>query len=201
MLARHKRNAHGEQMSLLPLPYLSPMDCIPPSSVFCSLYLTMLSEPQNVTGKLQRWPCRSQIIGLHFESIGRRWTDRCASETTTGGRIDPPASAQAYDRSLRQSFELDVVALQHGPKHSSRCLAAVRPTAAGPGGIVIMLPAAPTYTWDHDSDDNTPEVPCLAFDEWDPYKAIQHPQGFDVQIGRGADADCSVDFGGQPQRN
>ena len=66
------------------------------------------------------------------------------------------------------------------------------------GGIVVMLPATPTYTWDHDGLSATPEVPYLAFDEWDPDKAIDHPQGFDVQLGGHADADCSVDFGGQP---
>ena len=68
------------------------------------------------------------------------------------------------------------------------------------GGIVVMLPALPTYTWNHDGDNNTPQVPYLAYDEWDT-DVVQHPQGFDVQIGASADADCSVDFGGQPQRN
>ena len=47
---------------------------------------------------------------------------------------------------------------------------------------------------------NTAEVPYLAYEEWDT-DAVQHPQGFDVQIGGHADADCPVDFGGQPQRN
>ena len=69
------------------------------------------------------------------------------------------------------------------------------------GGIVLMVPATPTYTWDHDSDSNTPQVPYLAFDEWDLDRVFQHPQGFDAQMGGHADADCSVDFGGQPQRN
>ena len=68
------------------------------------------------------------------------------------------------------------------------------------GGIVVMLPANQTYTWDHDGLSGTPEVPYLAFDEWDT-DVVQHPHGFDVQIGGRSDADCSVDFGGQPQRN
>ena len=68
------------------------------------------------------------------------------------------------------------------------------------GGIVVMLPALPVYTWDHDGISSTPQVPYLAYDEWDT-DVVQHPQGFDVQIGASADADCTVDFGGQPQRN
>ena len=54
--------------------------------------------------------------------------------------------------------------------------------------------------YDSDDDGDTPEVPYLAYEEWDT-DVVQHPQGFDVQIGATGDADCSVDFGGQPQRN
>ena len=70
------------------------------------------------------------------------------------------------------------------------------------GGIVIMLKALDPddYTWNHDAISATPEVPYLAYEEWDT-AVVEHPQGFDVQIGGPADADCSADFGGPPQPN
>ena len=61
---------------------------------------------------------RSQIVGPHFESICRRWTDRYASESTTGSRANRSASVQVHDGSVRQSFELDVVALRHRPQEA-----------------------------------------------------------------------------------
>lgn len=54
---------------------------------------------------------RSQIVGPHFESMCRQWTDRYASEVTLGGAAGPSASLQVNDRREQQSFELDVVAL------------------------------------------------------------------------------------------
>ena len=57
---------------------------------------------------------RSQIVGPHFESICRLWTDRYASQATVGGTAGPSASLQVNDRRTRQSFELDVVALRGG---------------------------------------------------------------------------------------
>ncbi len=57
---------------------------------------------------------RSQIVGPHFESLCRHWVDRYASESTLGGPADQSSSVQVNDRRLRQSFELDVVALRRG---------------------------------------------------------------------------------------
>ncbi|MCY3968115.1 MAG: hypothetical protein OXF21_06090 [bacterium] len=59
---------------------------------------------------------RSQIVGPHFEALCRLWVDRYASEVTLGGPAEPSASVQIHDRTQRQSFELDVVALQRDPK-------------------------------------------------------------------------------------
>lgn len=59
---------------------------------------------------------RSQIVGPHFESMCRLWTDRYASEETLGGPAGPSASVQVNDRRQRQAFELDVVALRRGPR-------------------------------------------------------------------------------------
>ena len=55
---------------------------------------------------------RSQILGPHFESVCRRWTDRYASDATLGGPAGPSASVQVNDRQRRQAFQLDVVSLQ-----------------------------------------------------------------------------------------
>ncbi len=57
---------------------------------------------------------RSRIVGPHFESLSRVWIDRYASEDTLGGLAESAASVQVNDRQQRQSFELDVVALQGG---------------------------------------------------------------------------------------
>ncbi len=59
---------------------------------------------------------RSGIVGPHFESICRLWTDRYASESTLGEPAGPSASVQVNDRRRHQSFELDVVALRRGPR-------------------------------------------------------------------------------------
>lgn len=61
---------------------------------------------------------RSQIVGPHFESVCRLWADRYASEETLGAPADRSASVQVHDRRRRQSFELDVVALRHGPQNN-----------------------------------------------------------------------------------
>lgn len=58
---------------------------------------------------------RSGIVGPHFESMCRLWTDRYASEATLGGPAGPSASVQVNDRRARQAFEMDVVALGQGP--------------------------------------------------------------------------------------
>ena len=57
---------------------------------------------------------RSRIVGPHFESMCRLWTDRYASDETLGGPTGPSASMQVNDRKRGQSFELDVVALRRG---------------------------------------------------------------------------------------
>ena len=57
---------------------------------------------------------RSGIVGPHFESICRLWTDRYATEVTLGGPAGTSASLQVHDRRVRQSFQLDVVALRRG---------------------------------------------------------------------------------------
>ena len=59
---------------------------------------------------------RSQIIGPHFESMCRLWTDRYASTETLGGPAEPSASVQVNDRRRSQSFELDVAALRRGTR-------------------------------------------------------------------------------------
>ncbi len=59
---------------------------------------------------------RSQIVGPHFESMCRLWTDRYASDVTRGGPAGPSASLQVNDRREKKSFELDVVALGRGPR-------------------------------------------------------------------------------------
>lgn len=62
---------------------------------------------------------RSQIVGPHFESMCRLWTDRYASDATLGDPAGPSASVQVNDREERQAFELDVVALRRGARASS----------------------------------------------------------------------------------
>ncbi len=59
---------------------------------------------------------RSGIVGPHFESICRLWTNRYASESTLGEPAGPSASVQVNDRRRRQSYDLDVVALRRGPR-------------------------------------------------------------------------------------
>lgn len=59
---------------------------------------------------------RSQIAGPHFESLCRYWVDHYASDQTLGGPADQSASVQVNDRRQRQHFELDVVALERGPR-------------------------------------------------------------------------------------
>ena len=62
---------------------------------------------------------RSGIVGPHFESICRQWTDRYAAPETLGGETERSASLQVDDRGSRQSFQLDVVARQAGTQGSS----------------------------------------------------------------------------------
>ncbi len=57
---------------------------------------------------------RSQILGPHFESTARAWTERYASPRTLGGTPRRVGFAQVNDRDVRQSFELDVVAEGQG---------------------------------------------------------------------------------------
>ena len=59
---------------------------------------------------------RSQVLGPHFESLARSWTDRYASVRTLGGRPRKVGFVQVSDRQARQSFELDVVAEADGEK-------------------------------------------------------------------------------------
>ena len=81
---------------------------------------------------------RSQIVGPHFESMCRLWTDRYAAEATLGGPAGPSASVQVNDRRARQSFELDVVALQRGSE-------------TGATKIVQLIGEAKTYQLDVDA--------------------------------------------------
>ncbi len=53
---------------------------------------------------------RSGVVGPHFESVCRRWVNRCASPETLGGPIGPAGRLQINDRDRRRSFELDVAA-------------------------------------------------------------------------------------------
>ena len=81
---------------------------------------------------------RSQIVGPHFESMCRLWTDRYASEATLGGPAGPSASVQVNDRRARQSFELDVVALRRG-------------TSTGATNTFQLIGEAKTYQLDVDA--------------------------------------------------
>lgn len=54
---------------------------------------------------------RSQIIGPHFESICRRWTEAYASTDTLGGPIGHVRAMQVNDPVQKQKYELDAVAL------------------------------------------------------------------------------------------
>lgn len=54
---------------------------------------------------------RSQVVGPHFESICRRWTDTYASINTLGGPIGRARALQVNDPVQKQQYELDAVAL------------------------------------------------------------------------------------------
>lgn len=54
---------------------------------------------------------RSQIIGPHFESICRRWTEAYASVETLGGAIRHVRALQVNDPDQQRKYELDAVAL------------------------------------------------------------------------------------------
>ncbi len=59
---------------------------------------------------------RAQVLGPHFESIARTWTERYASEATLGGRPRRVGFVQVNDPIARQQFEVDVVAEAPGTK-------------------------------------------------------------------------------------
>ena len=63
---------------------------------------------------------RSQVLGPHFETLARAWTERYASEQTLGGRPVRVGFAQVNDPEAKQSFELDVVAEAPGPQVGGR---------------------------------------------------------------------------------
>ncbi len=59
---------------------------------------------------------RAQVLGPHFESLARTWTERYASGTTLGGRPRRVGFVQVNDPGAKQQFELDVVAEAPGEK-------------------------------------------------------------------------------------
>jgi len=63
---------------------------------------------------------RSQVLGPHFESLARTWTERYASGTTLGGSPRRVGFVQVNDPGAKQQFELDVVAEAPGEKVDGR---------------------------------------------------------------------------------
>ena len=59
---------------------------------------------------------RSQVLGPHFESMARTWTERYASARTLGGRARRVGFVQVIDPVAKHSFEIDVVAEASGEK-------------------------------------------------------------------------------------
>lgn len=59
---------------------------------------------------------RSQVLGPHFESMARTWTERYASARTLGGRARRVGFVQVNDPVAKRSFEIDVVAEASGEK-------------------------------------------------------------------------------------
>ena len=53
---------------------------------------------------------RSNVAGLHFETLCRRWVNRYASVETLGGPIGPAHRLRINHRDRRRAFELDIAA-------------------------------------------------------------------------------------------
>lgn len=63
---------------------------------------------------------KSQVLGPHFESLARTWTERYASPKTVGGPPRRVGFAQVNDTRAKQQFGLDIVAEAAGGKTEGR---------------------------------------------------------------------------------
>ncbi|CAN5457197.1 hypothetical protein BH20CHL7_BH20CHL7_15620 [soil metagenome] len=59
---------------------------------------------------------RSQVLGPHFGSMARTWTERYATARTLGGRARRVGFVQVNDPVAKRSFEIDVVAEASGER-------------------------------------------------------------------------------------
>lgn len=71
----------------------------------------------------------AQVLGPHFESIARDWTERYASSSTVGTDQRQVGFAQVHDPQSRRGFELDVVVAGQG--NESRKLYAIGEVKGG----------------------------------------------------------------------
>ena len=59
---------------------------------------------------------KAQVLGPHFESLARTWTERYASARTLGGRPRRVGFVQVNDPDAKEQFEIDVVVEGQGEK-------------------------------------------------------------------------------------